>query len=571
MINKKWNVPFSKAIDNKAGSLFSIEKIILLIGLCFFIVGVFSLVAKVNSAFLIEIPARGGTYKEGIIGTPRFINPILAASDIDKDLVNILYSGLLRKQKDGSLTTELAESYTISTDGTNYTFKIRGDALFHDGKPVTSSDVAFTIEKALDFDIKSPRKINWEGVTVSIIDDKTISFNLKQPYSPFLESTTLGILPKHLWEKVESDQFSWNEYNISPIGSGPFKIKKVKKTPEGIPFEFDLVPNDSFGSGKPYIANIIIRSYSNEQSLLNAFASGEITSMAGLSQSSLQSMQDVIQKTSITTSETTLPRIFGIFFNQNSQNIFLDKAVRTALRQAIYKEVLIDEALLSHGTPIEGPLPFFISNATSTAGSKDRAIEILEKAGWKLNDDGVREKGTKDPKKLEFTVSTVNSPELVLVAEKVAAMWRDIGVIVDIKKFDPADLNINVIRPRKYDALLFGEAIGRDLDLYAFWHSSQRNDPGLNIALYTNRSADLLLDKSRVLISATERIETLKAFENEVTTDVAAIFLFSPKYEYIYPTVVTGVDLQTIYGPEDRFNDIHTWFMTKTSVWKIFN
>ena len=157
---------------------------------------------KVNQYFIVEVPSSGGIYKEGIVGTPRFINPVLSISDADRDLTSLVYSGLMRQHTDDTLIPDLAETVEISEDGLSYFFKIRDDAVFHDGEPVTSEDIIFTILTTQNPIIKSPKRANWDGITIEKIDDKNLTFHLQQPYAPFLNNTTLGILPKHIWQGV---------------------------------------------------------------------------------------------------------------------------------------------------------------------------------------------------------------------------------------------------------------------------------------------------------------------------------------------------------------------------------
>ena len=153
---------------------------------------------NINKSYMVKIPMEGGSVSEGIIGTPRFINPILANSMVDKDLVSLIYSGLMRKNSDGKLIPDLAEKYEISKDGLTYTFTLKDNIYFQDEKPVTVDDVIFTINKIKDPIIKNSKKGNWDGVSIEKVNKKTIKFVLKQPYAFFLNNTTLGIMPAYL-------------------------------------------------------------------------------------------------------------------------------------------------------------------------------------------------------------------------------------------------------------------------------------------------------------------------------------------------------------------------------------
>jgi peptide/nickel transport system substrate-binding protein len=196
------------------------------------------------------------------------------------------------------------------------------------------------------------------------------------------------------------------------------------------------------------------------------------------------------------------------------------------------------------------------------------AIKILTEAGWELNDDGIMLAKNGSP--LAFSISTANVPELIQVAEMVIKHWRDIGADVELKVFEPNDLNQNVIRARRYDSLLFGEVIGRDLDLYAFWHSSQRNDPGLNIADYANIDVDKLIEKARIEEDKEERITIYREIEKAILNDIPTVFIYSPYFTYIVPENLKGNITSNITTPSERFLNINDWYIKTDRVWNIF-
>jgi peptide/nickel transport system substrate-binding protein len=200
---------------------------------------------------------------------------------------------------------------------------------------------------------------------------------------------------------------------------------------------------------------------------------------------------------------------------------------------------------------------------------------MLETKGWVLGQDGVLTKTTgkgKDAKtvRLAFSLSTGNVPELRAAAEYLRQQWSQMGAEVDVKIFDQGDLSQNVIRPRKYDALLFGEVVGRELDLFAFWHSSQRNDPGLNIAEYANSTADTILENLRATSDADTRVELIGKLMDELDKDVPAVFLYAPDFVYSVPKDIVGVHLGFIESPSDRFLSVTSWHRETDYVWPIF-
>lgn len=565
------HVSFLAKIQDIIASFSITEKTLFLICAALLIGAVLSLTAKVSYSFGSEVPSTGGELVEGVVGTPRFVNPLLAASDADRDLTTLVYSGLLKATSEGTYIPDLAEKYTISPDGLIYTFTIRKDAKFHDGVAVTADDVKFTVEKAQDSALKSPRRVNWEGVTVEKTDANTIVFSLKQPYAPFIGSLTSGILPKHVWQNLESDQIPFSDKNLNAIGSGPYKIDSIKRSKDGIPTEFTLRANSNYALGEPYISKISLKFYSNESNLVNALENGDVESASNLTPNSARIVEN---RTNLLSAPLT--RVFGVFFNQNENEILAHKEVRKALSLSINKENIIESVLLGYGSQADGPLPPTVSNTiigTSTASSsKAQALDVLTAAKWKKNPaTGLVElKGKTSSSTISITLSTANIPELVESAKKIEEDWKSLGVTVDVQVFEPADLNQGVIRPRKYEALLFGIVTGKNADLYPFWHSSQRNDPGLNISMYTNTTADKVLERMRIATS-TEAIATqYTLLKKEIDTDAPAAFLWSPDFIYAVPTKLQGVKLGEITTPSDRFIGVSEWYVKTDHVWNIF-
>lgn len=572
----KFRIPKSEKLLKLIGSFSISEKVVFYLFVIIFITSSALLLWKVNQYFLVEFPTNGGELKEGIIGSPRFINPILATNDADRDMTALVYSGLMKSNPEGKLAPDIAEKYTISDDGLVYSFKLKDNVYFHDGKKVTTDDVEFTINKTQDSTLKSPRRASWDGITISKKNELEIDFILKQPYSPFLENTTLGILPKHIWANFDSDQFSFSLFNIEPVGSGPYKIKSVKKNSYGIPTYYTLTSFNKHALGEPYLKNLIVNFYQNEKSLLDDFQNGNIESINTVSSQNAEILKN---KKDLQIIRAPLSRIFGIFFNQSQSPVLVNKEVREALNIAVDKNRIVDEVLNGYGIKINSPMPSeLIASSTESEMEKEgiddrikRASSLLEEKGWKINTkDNILEKKTKtSTEQLRFAISTSNTPELKKVAELVKETWEKLGAKVEIKIFEQGDLNQN-IRARKYDALLFGEIIGRDLDLFAFWHSSQRKDPGLNIALYANSKSDKLLEDARKTEDKNERMEKYKQFQAEIEKDVPAIFLYSPDFIYIIPKKIKGYSIGRIITPAERFLNVNDWYINTSKVWKIF-
>jgi len=564
------------SLERRRNLLFVFEKMGFIEKVIFFI---FAFVLTVSSLLLlksasdnlsIEKPAIGGTLREGVVGYPRYVNPLLPVTDAGRDLTTLVFSGLMKLDAENGLVNDLAKSYIVSDDGLTYTFTLKDDIFFQDGTPVTAQDVEFTIKKATDPIIKSPKAPNWEGVDVKVTDDKAIEFTLKKPYAPFIENLTLGILPMHIWKDIDSDAFLFSQFNFEPIGSGPYKIKDIKRNTSGLPEYYHLVPFENYALGESFIEDIYIYFYTNEDKLIEAYKTGKIDSMNSITPENIS----IVDTKKSTVLKSPLPRIYGVFFNQNEAKVFADSVVRQALKLATPKDQIINDVLLGFGTPIEGPIPIDISNLpardiTDTQGITD-AQALLEKNGWEKGEDGILiKKDKKESTSLIFSISTSNVPELKAVAQLLKASWEKLGAQVEIKVFDSGDLQQKVIVPRKYDALLFGESIGRNADLFAFWHSSERNHPGLNIANYTNSKADKILQDIRTTSDGSKRVSLYQSFEKEISKDNPAIFLYSPDLVYIVPSNIKGISLDRIAGSSERFAAINTWYIETEKIWQI--
>lgn len=576
LLNREYTLPKEHRVRELAYSFSPAEKLLFMILLAVFIVSSFMIVARVNSESLVEIPVTGGSFSEGIVGSPRFINPLLPQqTDADRDLATLIYSGLMRANPDGTLRHDLAKSHTVSEDGLAYTITLRDNITFHDGEEITADDIVFTIQKVQEPNLKSPKRASWEGVLVEKVSDKEVLFTLDRPYSPFVENLTIGILPEHLWVDVPDEDFAFSVLNTEPIGSGPYKIKSVKKDESDVPLYYDLEAFEDFVFGTPFIESLRIKFYINENILIDSYINGEIDAINSISTNNLAYASLNVDEIRLNT--VTLPRIFGVFFNQNQSPVLTNIEVRKALDVGLNKKRIVEEVLDGYGQVIEGPLPVGIIESTiepdtSTTSIKKQAIDILERNGWEMDsEEGLWVKKTKaGTERLEFSISTSNVDELREAAEIIKEEWEQIGAKVTIRRSDTGELNANIIRPRKYDSLLFGEIVGRELDLFAFWHSSQRNDPGLNIALYANITVDALLEDARTETDRAVRLEKFAEFEKEIASDIPAVFIYSPDFIYIEPKKVQGIKLGTITTPSERFLNIHEWYIQTDRVWSFF-
>ncbi len=529
------------------------------------------LIVSLNASFSTQTPISGGTLNEGLVGTPRFVNPALAITRVDQDVAALLYSGVMRIGSDGALTPDIAESVTVSEDGLTYNIIIRKDVTFHDGTPLTARDVVFTYELIQNPDLKSPLKGNWSDVSVEQVNEYEINVVLKEAYTPFSENFLVGILPAHIWASIPIEQLPFSQLNTEPIGSGPFELKEAERDSSGLITTYILEANNK-NRFAPHIDTMKLFFFTEEDKLLLAFDEGKIDTSAYVSNEHIKNLTEggdyrVVSK--------PLPRVFGVFFNQNKSVALRDPAVREALHVSTNKEALIEKSLHGYGVPIKGPISDIGSTLESGEGSQGAtttdAASILNQAGWVKNNLGLLEKqvdGTAET--LSFTLRTSNAALLTEVSEQLIEDWKKVGADVAIEQFEQTDLLQSVIRPRDFEALLFGIDMSRSLDLYPFWHSSQKDDPGLNIAQYTNLSVDALLEKARTEKDEPQRQQLLKEADALILSENPALFLFRPKMNYVVKSDIVISELPAIARSSDRFATIDTWYTSSDTLWNVF-
>jgi peptide/nickel transport system substrate-binding protein len=527
------------------------ERVILIWVLLFVsVILLFSALVSFNSRFLTTVPSYGGKISEGIVGTPRFINPILATSEQDEDLTSLVYAGLTKKDKYGNTVYDMAESVTESDDELHYDVTLRKDATFHDGAAVTVDDVIYTVNLAQNPNIKSPHRLEWEGITMEKVSDYEVIFTLKQKYPLFMDNLTLGILPKHVWKNLTDEQFSLSDYNIHAIGSGPYKIDAIR-TSSGIPYEFDLVAHKNYTLGRPYVDSLVITTYQNEKYAVQAFDNGDISRIHGITPDSVSALG--VNASQVHTS--LLPRTFTIFFNPNKNTALSERVVRQALLEAIDKQAIVTTVLHDYGKVVDSPYPFDEETASSTYNPEGAKALLATSKEGKAN------------QKIEITLATANTDEMRKVADMVKTYWEAVGVTVNLAVYEVSDLNQSVIKERDFQALLFGSIVNTPSDLYPFWHSSQRNYPGLNISNYVSNTLDKNLDILRKESDPEARADAYEEVKQEFKEEVPGIFLFAPSLIYVAKDKAVTVLPFVSYTNSSRFTLVNEWHMYSERIW----
>ncbi len=521
----------------------------------------------------VAVPQDGGEYSEGLIGSPRFLNPILAQADADSDLSSLIFSGLLRRDKNQQLVPDLAERYEISDDQLTYTFYLRKDVIWHDGEPFKADDAIFTIASIQDPQFKSPLARSFRGVAAEKIDDYAIKITLKEPFAPFLGLMTFGVLPEHLWYSIPPQNADLTELNKKPIGTGPWKFDSFKKDRDGIIKSYVFLKNEKFYGAKPHLQKLIFKFYGDFVSAIDALKSKNIDGIAYLPKEYKPGLK---KYKNINYYNLSQPQYTAIFFNQRKNELLTADYLREALALAVDKQKIVREAFDFEAQVIDAPsLPGIETNPNIKKYNYQplEAIAILEKNGWQMVSTTTAEGITEQLRKkkewyLTITLTTVNQPENIKIAEIIKQAWDQIGVKTTLNIVEKEKINKEVINARNYEALLFGENLGGDPDPFPFWHSSQNEYPGLNLAIFTNTKADDLLEKARKTNNWTDRQTYYQEFQKIIAETLPAIFLYNPTFTYPQDNQIKGFDVLGISAASGRFANLNEWYVKTKRNWK---
>jgi len=508
-------------------------------------------------------PVEGGSYVEAIIGQPATINPlILSDNDADRDLVELLFADL----------SELTETHKTNADQTIWNFVLRKNLLWSDGEPLTSDDVIFTIQAIQNSAVRSSLYSSWQGVIAERLGELEVRFTIRNPYVFFFDNTRrLKIVPKHIFGAIPFENLRLSDYNLEPIGSGPYMFQGFKKRKDGFIEEYRLVANPRSVLATPLIKNITLRFFEKKTDALTALATREVQGLGGLTIADLEKIQVSHQIFTL-----KIPQYYALFFNQTISSTLKEKPVREALAYATDKKKLVETIFADQAAVADGPLPGLMADYISATPEKDFNLEtakdILETAGWKIPDDssdGIRAKiVNKNPLRLAFEMVVPRVPFLVQTANAVKEDWKKIGIETNLIILDPTEVVRTALKTRNYQILLFGNILNDNPDIFSFWHSSQRFYPGLNLALYENREVDDLLETIRQNPDPIERNRGLVQLQEQIRADQPALFLYTPFYLYAGPKNFGGMTTETIVTPAERFRNAEKWYLKTARIFK---
>lgn len=654
--NLKQSRFFLKTLNKKERSIF-------LIVLVFFFISFISGSAIFYFKNTQLIPTSGGKYIEGIIGSPRFLNPIYSsANDVDRDITSLLFSGLMKYDSESEkMIPNIVES--IEKDGRFFTITLKNNLRWSDGERLTAEDLIFTVKTIQNPDYRSPLRPDWTGIKTEKKSDFIVRFELEQESLAFLNKLSLRIIPHHIWKDISPQNFPLSFYNLNAVGSGPYRIREVYENQEGKIDLINLEINPYYHGKKPYIEEISFKFFDNKDDLIRSAKRKEIH---GFSIINPQNYKELVKETRFLVHRYQLPRYFALFFNLEGSDLLKDVQIRKAINYAINKEEIIKEVLSGRGEIINSPIPSFIYKIDLENHYEfnfEKANQIFDDLGFIKNEEGFREKiiqekynftfekdlslssqgedvrelqkclmfltkenpeifpdgratgfyGTEtrdavsrlqekykeeilqpsgfskgtgmvaestrlklneickeipeQTSELSITISTVDQELMIETAESIQKQLKKVGIRVFIELHDRGNLERDVIKPRNYEALLFGKALEFIPDPFPFWHSSQKTEFGLNLTMYKNEKVDELLENIRKEIDQNKQNEKLKEFQKIIIEDSPAVFLYNPDYLFFLSPRIKGITSGKIINPSDRFSSINNWYFQTQRIW----
>ena len=542
---------------------------ILIVVLALAAIGVLLLIQQQPSAVQQPAPVQpttGGVYTEAIIGSFGRLNPILDFNNpADRDASRLLFSGLVRFDDRGLPQGDLAESWGISEDGTVYNFSIRPNAVWQDGDPVTSDDIAFTVDYLRSDELPLPEDLRslWKQVEVKTLDEKTLQFRLPEPYAPFLDYLSFGVLPKHLLEDTSPTEMVDAEFNLKPVGSGPYRFDHMISEQgqiKGVVFS----AFEKYYNGRPFIDQVVFRYYPDAASALAAYEQGEVQ---GISRVDTKILPQVLNAPDLRLYTGRMPELTLVYLNLDNKELpfFQDVSLRRALLQGINRQQMVDkilggQAILADGPIFPGSWAYF-DGIEHLDYDPDAALNVIKGAGYTIPAEGgaVRVKeGVKFSFEMVYPDDALHSALFDIIKED----WARLGVVVKPVPVSYADLLEKYLEPRTYQAALVDLDLSRspDPDPYPFWDQAMATG-GQNYGSWSDRRASEFLEQARVTADIGERTKAYRNFQVRFTTEMPALPLFYPVYSYAVDTQVQGVQMGPLFDPSDRLATIRTWFL----------
>lgn len=511
-------------------------------------------------------------HREAVVGRPSSVNPVTARTQADRDLVALLFRGLVRSGQDGRPVADLAAGWTVEAKGARWTFRLRADARWQDGVPVTSDDVVYTVRVLQDPAYTGPLAAGWQGVTATAIDAATVRFDLAVPLGGFLQAAAQPLLPAHLLASVPVADLADAPFSMRPVGNGPFALTEL--TADAAHLEPVLEPLDpgtgplatlgpgTVAPGDPLLAALELRFFAGPDEAAAAYRAGEVDAVSGLPPAAAAALAAEPATRRIAYPGTTLT---GVYLNlRPGAGPFSDARVRTALLAALDRGGLVKDLLAGSGQRADAPIPpsswaYDPKAAPAVAYDQKAAAAGLRAAGWTRTGAGWLPPRAKKPVTIALLAvdATVN-PVTAGAAARVAAAWTSLGIPTTVTSLAAGDL-VARLRSAEFVAAVADVNVGLDPDPYPLLASSQVQAGGSNVSGFQDRALDAALAAARAPGTDAARAAAYTRLQALLGQLEPILPLFFRDSVFVVSERLIGPRAAPVADPSGRFWDVITW------------
>lgn len=500
-------------------------------------------------------------------------NPLISDISIDHYVESVVYASLMTVNTEGDIEPYLANEYSVSDDQKTITYKMKANAVWHDGQPVTANDVAFTFKSMADAgytggyygdveNIKGAKAFHdgksdsIEGIRV--VDDTTIEIEFENIYAPAVTNLgTINIIPEHIWSKVPTSEWkNQTELLNAPIGCGPYKLTQYES---GSFVKFEAVKD--FFNGDVKTPNLIFKVV-NADTIQAEFKTAEIdiANVETLRKTDI----DALVKEGYSTQAFPNFQFTYMGFNLRKEAL-QDLKVRQAFMYAIDRQSIVDKVVEGRGQIVNAPMlpsSWAYPEASQLEGyayDVEKAKTLLKEAGWEdKNGDGVLENAKGEPFKLSLACQT-NHPKREQSAMVIQENLKAVGIQIEIDSMEFSAMMDKVVANHDFDLYMMGNTLSLDPDPRPMWHSEaishEAGVVGYNIVAYENKETDKLIESGNATLDKESRKEIYTEFAKILNRDVPEVYLFCQDIERVYNSNLTG------YAPStfNEFYNVNNW------------
>lgn len=474
-----------------------------------------------NRLHLTHDPLYGGTLLWGTTNPPTIINPILTQHSVSASLMGLIFDSLVRIDSQGHIVPGLARSWTVSPDGREYTFYLKKGIYFHDGIECTAEDVKFTYEAIANPKNQSPWRTNTELIKKwEVLDRYTIKVTLPESSIPLLNNLVREIAPKHI---LENQDLASASFNFHPIGTGSFKFKGWDLETNQI----ELEANPDYFEGRPYLDQIIVKTYPDNSSLWAALMRHEVDFVKFLNYEDYSVLEnDPAYKIYKINSGTYCAIVYNL-----QDPILSDREIRKAIAYGIDVQKLMSmtstDGVISTG-PFHPQSQGFNEEVKPLPYNPVKAKITLMHRGWQdLAGDGLLKKSQR-PLEIRLLVDA-RSDYCKRMAMMIRQQLSEIGIKIKILFYkDESVLTqeyFSLYKPQAW--LRFFQGLGNDVnEAVSSWYSLSSQFGKLSN--YKNKNVDGLFELARTTQDQRERVRRYQSLHKIIYDEQLACFLFFP-------------------------------------------